>query len=154
MYQTSQSVSTILVRDLNKVITELNAFGDAQNMWVVEGTINNSAGNLALHISGAVSHFIGAVLGKNGYVREREKEFTLKNVPRDEVIAKVRDAISIVTTVLPLIKEDQLDQPFPERIGDQTFSIGLFLIRLVGHVNYHLGQINYHRRIIHKENAR
>lgn len=153
MYQTSQSVSTILVRDLNKVIVELNAFGDAQNMWVVDGAINNSAGNLALHISGAVSHFIGAVLGKNGYVREREREFALKDVPRDEVIAKVRDAISIVTTVLPLIKEDQLDQPFPEKIGNQVLSIGFFLTSMVSHVNYHLGQINYHRRLIEKAKA-
>lgn len=150
MYQTTESVSTILIRDLNKVITELNAFRDEQNMWLLDGNINNTAGNLALHVSGAVSHFIGAVLGKNGYVRDREKEFTLKNVPREEVIAKVRDAINVVTLVLRPIKEDQLDQPFPERIGNQTLSIGFFLTHLVAHLNYHLGQINYHRRLIEK----
>jgi uncharacterized damage-inducible protein DinB len=150
MYQTNDSVSTILIRDLNKVIMELNAFREEQNMWVVDGTINNSAGNLALHISGAVSHFIGAVLGKNGYVRAREKEFALKDVPRDEVIEKVRDAMRTVTTVLPLIKEEQLDETFPERMGDQTLSIGFFLMHLLSHVNYHLGQINYHRRLVEK----
>ena len=150
MYQTSASISTILVRDLNKVIAELNSFAEEQNMWVLDGKINNTAGNLALHISGAVNHFIGAVLGKSGYVRARDEEFSLKGIPREEVIARVREAAKIAAMVLPSIKEEQLDQPFPEKIGNQTLSIGFFLTHLVSHVNYHLGQINYHRRLIEK----
>ena len=150
MYQTSGSIATILVRDLNKVITELNSFAEEQNMWVLDGKINNTAGNLALHISGAVNHFIGAALGKSGYVRMRDEEFSLKGVPREEVIARVREAAKIAAMVLPSIKEEQLDQPFPEKIGNQTLSIGFFLTHLVSHINYHLGQINYHRRLIEK----
>ncbi|MEJ7646089.1 MAG: DinB family protein [Chryseolinea sp.] len=154
MYQTSESILTILVRDLKKVITELNAFEDEQNIWVLHGTINNTAGNLALHISGAVSHFIGAVLGKNGYVRVRQQEFALKDISRDEIISRVQEAARTVTIVLPSIKEDQLQEPFPEEIGNQTLSIGFFLTHLVGHVNYHLGQINYHRRLLDKHHAK
>lgn len=150
MYRTNETISTILVRDLNKVITELNSFQNEQNMWVLDGQINNTAGNLALHISGAVEHFIGAVLGKTGYVRVRDAEFSLKDISREEVLSKVRDAARTATIVLPLIKEEQLHQDFPEKVGGQTLSVGFFLTHLVSHVNYHLGQINYHRRLIEK----
>ncbi len=150
MYKTNTSVLTILERDLSKAIAELNAFQQEQNMWKLHGKINNSAGNLALHISGAVNHFIGAVLGKNGYKRNREKEFNDKNIARDEVISKIYEAIATIKSVLPSIEENEMQQEFPEKIGGQTLSIGFFLIHLISHVNYHLGQINYHRRLMEK----
>src|SRR5687768_14085369 len=127
MYKTNTSVLTILERDLSKVIVELNAFQQEQNIWKLHGKINNSAGNLALHVSGAVNHFIGAVLGKNGYKRDREKEFSDKNIPRDEVISKIHEAIATVKSVLPSIKEDEMQQEFPEKIGGQTLSTGFFI---------------------------
>ena len=148
MYKTNRSVLTIIERDLSKVIVELNAFQQQDNMWKLHGKINNSAGNLALHISGAVNHFIGAVLGQNGYKRNREKEFSDKNIPRDEVISKIYEAIATIKSVLPSIEEDEIQHEFPEKIGGQTLSTGFFLIHLISHVNYHLGQINYHRRLV------
>jgi uncharacterized damage-inducible protein DinB len=148
MYNLNTSVVTILERDLGKVITELNAFQDEQNIWALRGKINNTSGNLALHIGGAVSHFIGAVLGNNGYQRNREKEFSDKNIPRDEVISKINEAITTVKSVLPSIDEDEMQKEFPEKIGGQTLSKGFFLTHLVSHINYHLGQINYHRRLV------
>jgi uncharacterized damage-inducible protein DinB len=148
MYKTNTSVLTILERDLSKAIAELQSFQQEQNIWKLHGKINNSAGNLALHISGAVNHFIGAVLGKNGYKRNREKEFSEKNIPRDEVISKIYEAIATIKSVLPPIEENEMQQEFPEKIGGQTLSVGFFLTHLISHVNYHLGQINYHRRLI------
>jgi uncharacterized damage-inducible protein DinB len=148
MHKTNTSVLTILERDLSKAITELQAFQQEQNMWKLHGKINNSAGNLALHISGAVNHFIGATLGKNEYKRNREKEFSEKNMPRDEVISKLFEAIATIKSVLPSIEENEMQQEFPEKIGGQTLSVGFFLIHLISHVNYHLGQINYHRRLV------
>lgn len=148
MYNHNLSVLTILERDLGKVITELNAFQREQNIWALGGKINNTSGNLALHISGAVNHFIGAVLGNNGYQRNREKEFSDKNIPRDEVISKIHEAIATVRSVLPSIDEAEMDKEFPEKIGGQTLSKGFFLTHLISHINYHLGQINYHRRLM------
>lgn len=108
----------------------------------------NTSGNLALHISGAVSHFIGAALGKNGYKRNREREFSEKNISRDEIISKIYEAIATIKLVLPSIEEHEMQEEFPEKIGGQTLSIGFFLTHLISHVNYHLGQINYHRRLV------
>jgi uncharacterized damage-inducible protein DinB len=148
MYNHNLSVLTILERDLGKVITELNAFQREQNIWALRGKINNTSGNLALHISGAVNHFIGAVLGNNGYQRNREKEFSDKNISRDEVISKIHEAIATVRSVLPSIDEAEMEKEFPEKIGGQTLSKGFFLTHLISHINYHLGQINYHRRLM------
>lgn len=144
----SATVSHILERDLNKVIQELNSFHHEENMWVVTGKINNTAGNLALHIAGAVNHFVGAILGKNGYVRTREKEFSDKHVSKGEIINKIVQAIDTVKKILPLLTENDMQKEFPEKIGGHTLTIGFFLIHLVSHINYHLGQINYHRRLL------
>lgn len=146
----TSSVSNILERDLNKVITEINAFHSEDNMWILDGQIKNTAGNLALHIAGAVHHFIGAVLGNKEYIRQRDNEFNDKNVPKEEVIAKVNAAIAVVKEVLPQLHENDMEKDFPEKFSGKTFTIGFFLIHLVSHVNYHLGQINYHRRIFEK----
>lgn len=146
----ASSVSNILERDLYKVISEIQAFHKEDNLWRLEGQIKNTAGNLSLHIAGVVNHFIGAVLGKNGYIRDREKEFNEKQVPKEDLIDNINEAIAAVKEVLPKLKEADMENEFPEKFSGKTFTIGFFLIYLVSHINYHLGQINYHRRIIEK----
>jgi uncharacterized damage-inducible protein DinB len=148
MYSTIEATQIILERDLNKLAAELKAFKSEQNIWVLHGQINNTAGNLALHMSGAVNHFIGAVLGNTGYVRDRPREFSDKNVLREALLGKVQDAITTVGSILPTLTEKALQNSFPEKIGGQTLSTGFFLMHLVSHINYHLGQVNYHRRLI------
>lgn len=146
----SLSVATIFERDLKKVIHELNQVQEEKSLWILDGSINNTAGNLALHIAGAVNHFIGAVLGKNGYIRNRAREFEEKNVPKDDIISKLNQAVNVVIEVMPRLTEADMEKEFPEKIGGNTFTIGFFLVHLVSHINYHLGQINYHRRILEK----
>jgi uncharacterized damage-inducible protein DinB len=144
----NNSVKKILERDLNKVINEIQLFENDKKMWVISGSINNSAGNLALHIAGAVNHFIGNVLGNNDYVRTRDKEFSEKNLPKELVTRNLRQAIETVQKVLPLISEQDMQNEFPEKLGGVTMTIEFFLIHLISHINYHLGQVNYHRRLL------
>jgi uncharacterized damage-inducible protein DinB len=144
------SVKTILERDLNKAIQEINAYHQDETLWEVKGEIKNSSGNLAIHIAGAIHHFIGKVLGENGYIRDRDREFSDKNLSVSEIIARLTQAIEVVKDVLESLKEEDLDKEFPEKIGGNTLSVGFFLIHLVSHVNYHLGQINYNRRLREK----
>jgi uncharacterized damage-inducible protein DinB len=148
MYSTIEATHKILERDLNKLATEVNSYRIENNIWILHGQINNTAGNLALHMSGAVNHFIGAVLGNTGYVRDRPSEFSDRNVPREVLLSKVQDAITTATNVLPSLTEDVLQLDFPEKIGGQSLSTGFFLIHLISHINYHLGQVNYHRRLV------
>lgn len=147
-YSLNNSIIQILERDLNKVINEIQLFENDKKMWMIAGSINNSAGNLALHIAGAVSHFIGKVLGNNDYVRTRDKEFSEKNLPKELVIMNLKQAIETVKKVLPLISEQDMRNEFPEKLGGVTMTIEFFLIHLISHINYHLGQVNYHRRLL------
>ncbi|WP_276371369.1 DinB family protein [Chryseolinea sp. H1M3-3] len=146
----SQTVLEILNRDLNKVIQEIESYKNENHIWSLAGNIGNTGGNLALHIAGAINHFIGAVLGRNGYVRERDKEFSEKNITRDEILSKVKSAIETIHQVLPVISLEILEDEFPEKPGGKSMTTGFFMIHLVSHINYHLGQINYHRRLLDK----
>jgi len=140
--------ATILERDLNQCILELEAYRMEAHLWVLEGQVKNSGGNLALHTAGSIQHFIGAVLGKNGYLRNRDREFSDRGITRPEIIARLRQAIAVVKEVLPPLTEEALAQDLPEKIGGNTISIGLFLLHVISHVKYHLGQLNYHRCLL------
>ena len=119
-------------------------------MWEITGDISNSAGNLCLHICGNLQHFIGSVLGGSGYKRDRDSEFSRKNVPVDEMIKKIDQTILIVKNTLSELDESKLEEIYPINVFGKEMTTGFFLVHLTTHLNYHLGQINYHRRLLDK----
>jgi len=143
-----ESLLEIFERDLNKLITEINAYKDENNLWLIKEGISNSAGNLCLHLIGNLNHFIGAVLGNSGYVREREKEFSLKNIPRKELIGNLEKTIAVVKTSLTNLPEAEMEKLFPLEVFGKPMTKGFMLVHLTTHLTYHLGQINYHRRLL------
>lgn len=134
-------------RELNKLIEELNLYRGEEGMWVVKGQISNSAGNLCLHMLGNLNHFIGAVLGNTGYVRKRDDEFSLKNVPKAELIETIKNTIRIINIALQKLTEADMNKLFPLEKHGEKVTTGYMLIHLLTHLNYHLGQVNYHRRL-------
>ncbi len=92
-----QNLTTLFTRDLNKLRDEISKCPDEQSIWAVRGEIANSAGNLCLHLVGNLNHFIGAVLGGNGYVRDRDAEFSLKNIPCERPLADIDRTAGVVT---------------------------------------------------------
>ena len=135
-------------RDLRRLAEEINLYADEADLWVVRPGITNSAGNLCLHLIGNLNHFVGAVLGNTGFVRDRDSEFALKNVPRQELLASIENVIQVVTSTLQGMTDEDFEQVFPVPKRDQIVHTDLMLIHLVGHLSYHLGQINYHRRLV------
>jgi uncharacterized damage-inducible protein DinB len=135
-------------RDIDKLKEEMSAYTDQKVMWSVAPGISNSGGNLCLHLIGNLNHFIGAVLGKNGYVRNRDAEFSQKNVPVEELITQVEHTKEMVIQILAALEEETLELDFPVQLNGQTFKTNHLLIFMLGHLNYHLGQINYHRRFL------
>ena len=144
----TQILNTLYHRDLNKLKEELNAYASEESIWAVKDGISNSAGNLTLHLIGNLNHFIGATLGNSGYVREREKEFSLKNIPRHELIRNIDETIVVVQQTLLKLTQADLEKTFPIQVMQVDNTTGYMLTHLVAHLNYHLGQINYHRRLI------
>ena len=138
----------VLVRDLKGVRRELDAYPSESDIWKVAPGIANSAGTLALHLAGNVQHFFGAVMGGTGYKRDRDAEFSRRDVPRGELVAQIEAAIGAVGKGLAQVSEAALAAEFPERIAGHTVTAGEWLVHLAAHLSYHLGQIDYHRRLV------
>jgi uncharacterized damage-inducible protein DinB len=147
---TTTWIGAILARDLRALRRELEAYANERDVWRVEPGISNSAGNLALHLAGNIQYFIGRVLGGSGYERNREAEFGRRDVSKAELLHEVDAAIAAVA-LLSRVPDARLAQPFPEPVAGVTLATGDFLIHLAVHLTYHLGQVDYHRRIITHE---
>jgi hypothetical protein len=136
------------LRDLNKLKEEIQLYKNENDLWKVESEIQNSAGSLALHLIGNLKHFIGAQIGFTGYVRNRDREFSDRNISREKIVFEVEEAISIVKTVLPTIKDEDFSKEFPLEMYGAKRNTGYIILSLSTHFCYHLGQINYHRRLL------
>jgi uncharacterized damage-inducible protein DinB len=143
-----QTISELFIRDLNKLKEELNLYPTEQKIWEVSSGISNSTGNLCLHIVGNLKYFIGAVLGKTGYIRERELEFSLKNIERTQLVLSVDETIFVIENTLKNLGDSILSNNYPIEKRGEIVSTDHMLLHLYGHLTYHLGQINYHRRMI------
>jgi len=144
----TESVKSLFTRDLNQLKKEIESYQNEEAIWKIDKDILNSAGNLSLHLVGNINHFIGSILGNSGYVRNRELEFSLKNIPKTELILQIEKTIEIVHSSLDQLSEEDLKKEYPIEALGYPMTTEYFLIHLFGHLNYHLGQINYHRRLL------
>ena len=71
----------LYLRDLNKLKEEISAFRNENDLWHTQGDVKNSPGNLALHLTGNLKHFIGAQLGNTAYVQTLPMKMCRKNIP-------------------------------------------------------------------------
>ena len=143
-----QTLKILFRRDLEKLRQEIGAYTDERKIWLIEKSIANSAGNLCLHLIGNLNTYIGAEIGKTGYIRHRDLEFSMKDVPQKELLKKIEDTILIVEAALDNLTAKQLDEEYPILVFSEKTSTGYFLVHLATHLAYHLGQINYHRRLL------
>ena len=143
-----ETLQKIFKRDLEKLKQEIASYRDENNLWVVDKSIANSAGNLCLHLVGNLNTYIGAEIGKTGYVRDRDREFSQKNIPQDELVKMIGDTITVVENGINKLKEEDLEKEYPLLVFKEKTSTGYFLIHLTVHLGYHLGQVNYHRRLL------
>ena len=144
----SDELLSFFERDLKKLITELELYKKEENIWLVDQNISNSAGNLALHLIGNLHTFIGKEIGKTNYVRDRELEFNQKNVPRKTLIDSVHEALGMIKEALLPLTNEALKKDYPILKFSKVESNEYLLVHLIIHFNYHLGQINYHRRLL------
>jgi len=143
-----KDLQTLYTRDLDRLYKEIELYNDEAVLWEVVEGINNCGGNLCLHIVGNLNYFIGAILGGTGYVRNREFEFSAVGVPQEAMLRDISATKKMITSVLESITSTDLSKQYPINVLGKEMTIGLFLIHLDGHLTYHMGQINYHRRIL------
>jgi len=135
---------------LGKLQEELKAYPNDDALWIVEKNISNSAGNLAQHLVGNLKNFVGKYMGQIAYHRERDREFNERQFDRDQLLTLIDETIAIIYQALAGKDEAFLNEAFPEdavKVKDGQTN-GFMLSYLAAHLNYHLGQINYHRRLL------
>ncbi len=148
MSQLAQNAAALLLRELRALRRELEAYPDDAAIWSQPPSLPNSAGTLALHLAGNLRHFIGAKLGGSDYVRNRTREFEARGLSREVLLEELSGAEDAVRTVVASLSEADLAKPFSEPVAGQHVVTGDFLMALCSHFTYHLGQIDYHRRIV------
>lgn len=146
-----QTLKSLFNRDLKKLKSEIELYQNEDKLWSVSGNISNSAGNLCLHLIGNLNTYIGAEIGKTKYIRKRDLEFSLKNIPKVELLQKIEETIIVVENSLDKLTEEDLEKEYSILVFAEKTSTEYFLIHLSTHLAYHLGQINYHRRLLDNE---
>lgn len=145
---TSKDLATLFRRDLAKLIQQIEGFRDDESLWQVLPGVSNSAGSLALHLQGNLREYVGRQLGQLPYVRNRPLEFSARGLSRREVCAQLTELKDTIPMVIENLSEEQLEMEYPEVVLEAATSTREFLIHLYGHLNWHLGQVNYLRRIL------
>lgn len=143
-----ESLSKLYDRDLQKLSNEIEAYQNEVDLWLIKSEINNSAGNLCLHLIGNLNHYIGHQLGGTDYVRNRPLEFSDKDVSKAILIERIEATRTILKQILPNISSETLAKNHTEEFSGGNDTNEFFLIHLLSHLNYHLGQVNYHRRLV------
>lgn len=141
-------LSSLFDRDLATLKAEIGKYQNEADLWRVDGEIVNSAGNLCLHLSGNLQHFFGTVLGGSAYVRDRDSEFGRRNVPQAELLAEIDAAAESVRSTLAGLTDEALGKTYPIEVFGHPMTTEFFIVHLATHLSYHLGQINYHRRLL------
>jgi len=137
---------SVLVRDLQGARAQLAAYDVDAQVWALPPGLSNSAGTLALHLAGNLQHFVGAELGDTGYVRDRDAEFNARDLSRPELDARLAAAVETVDRTLSALAPGRLEGAFT--IAGVELPTRVALAHLAAHLAYHLGQMDYHRRVV------
>ena len=148
MNPVTESLIKIFERDLLKLEEEIKLYPSEESLWKIHGEIKNPGGNLCLHLCGNLQYYIGAILGGTDYKRNRDLEFAAKQIPKKELISDILKTRKAVKTTLEKIDVFMLEQEYPMQVFSHSMTTTFFLIHLAAHLGYHLGQVNYHRRLL------
>jgi hypothetical protein len=140
--------ATLFDRELGKLEAELGQYVEQKDLWMIAGQISNSPGNLCLHLCGNLQNYIGTVMGETGYVRNRPYEFSARDLSKEHLLTEISRTRTALSITFKKITDEDLYRQYPEEVLGYPMTTVFFLNHLFGHFGYHLGQINYHRRLI------
>ena len=145
---TIETLKILFERDLKRLKNEIDLYDNENNLWEIEKNITNSAGNLCLHIIGNLNTQIGKEIGKTDYIRNRELEFSLKHISKVQLLKNIDKTILVIDSALNKLTQEDLIKEYPVIVFDTATSTEYLLLHLTTHLSYHIGQINYHRRLL------
>lgn len=142
------ALASLFDRDLSKLMQQIDEFPSEELLWATRRGITNSAGNLALHIEGNLREYIGRQLGGQPYRRDRPVEFSEKGMSKEELVARMENLKRSIPAIVEGLSPEQIESEYPEVVLKVPMSTEAFLIHLYAHLSWHLGQIDYLRRIV------
>ncbi|EDP94561.1 DUF1572 family protein [Kordia algicida OT-1] len=142
------SIIKLYSREIDRLASEIEQYKEETSLWKVTETISNSGGNLCLHLIGNLNHFIGKHLGNTNYVRQRDLEFSSKNIPKATLLTDIAIVKQVVIAALENFPEEKLRENYPIEKNGEVLTNEFMLLHLFWHLSYHVGQINYHRRLL------
>jgi uncharacterized damage-inducible protein DinB len=113
---------------------------DEEQIWWRPNDKSNSVGNLVLHLSGSLNHYLNRNIGGLDYNRDRDAEFAARGpMPKQQLMAIFDDMVAKADQTLAKVTSDSLTGPStdPER---NTYLIE-DLVGILTHVSTHTGQI-------------
>lgn len=135
------------------MVQELKSFPGGPELWSTLPGVSNSAGNLVLHLEGNLREYVGRQMGHVPYQRQRPLEFSPTGIPLDDLIARMESVAELIPAIVAALPENALESLYPENVFGSPMTVRYFLFHLFGHLSYHLGQINYLRRIVTGQSA-
>ena len=150
---TAHELAWLFSRDLARLKKQIDEFADDDGLWTVLPGVTNSAGNLALHLEGNLREYVGRQLGGIEYQRKRDLEFSQKGLTKTEILSRLTELGQVIPSVIESLTSEQIDSEYPSVVLDAPMSTQQFLIHLYGHLNWHLGQIDYLRRMATSQTA-
>ena len=145
---TSNELAALFSRDLNRLRKQIDSFRTDDDLWKILPGVTNPAGNLALHLEGNLREFVGRQLGQLSYERKRDLEFSTKGLTQDEVSTRLEELNQTIPAIIESLTKEELESDYPQVVLDSTMTTQQFLFHLYGHLNWHLGQLDYLRRIL------
>ncbi|UCC89168.1 MAG: DinB family protein [Anaerolineales bacterium] len=112
-------------------------------LWSRNGGIPNSIGTLTRHLTGNLNHYLGAGILRNGYVRERDREFTETSLPKATIVSDLRAAVEVAKEAVDAIGEREVTQPYTAPSGEEYESLAYHIVRVATHFALHCGQADY-----------
>jgi len=150
---TSHDLARLYRRELTRLRQQIEAFPNDETLWQTLPGITNPAGNLVLHLEGNLREYIGRQLGKLPYQRTRDLEFNTKGLSQRDLLVRIDELHKTIPPVIEGLTHEQMDAQYPEQVLGVPMTVQMFVIHLCGHLNWHLGQIDYVHRILTGDGA-
>lgn len=120
-----------------------------EQIWMRPNESSNSIGNLILHLSGSLDHFLNRNVGGFPFERDRAAEFAERNpLPKADLLARFDAMVSRASQTFDALTPDSLNAPSPEPTMHTLLVEDL--LNAAMHLSTHAGQIVWIAKSLHE----
>lgn len=111
-----------------------------EQIWWRPNESSNSIGNLLLHLTGSLNHYLNRGLGRLDFTRDRAAEFAeRRSIPKAELLAAFDAMIANAEKTFDGLTPARLTAPSPEPSMHEI--VAQDLLNILAHFANHTGQI-------------